>query len=650
MTLFTPADIEAQRVIDTEILKYQALITALCARRNAYNAMSKLPNEIISRILVEFKVIMDAELRTSDGREQKAYLIKLLKVTRVCSRWRQIALDTPAFWATLPLDRLSWVAEAFRRSKQSPLTIIGSLGKLCTRRAPRHILGAIFDAAPRLRDVNISVLTADLYRTPISVHLFSGGIQLDSRPEAPLLRSLKIDYETCAEEYDYCERDGGDDTEGEGSDEDDDEDDVSDRGHRFIHHYEYDYSPRTMPFPWKTLTSLQSLALKNLLPVLVPPMPALTSLNIRIDHFQETPYLPVPHVLDVLRNAPVVESITLSPIVSDDASAAILLESSSPRIHLPRLRELNVTSKSLKASILFAYLDTPALRKTRISYDNDNDNPGTPPNDGETSHLLRLISQSIPSDVDGLKVVMKMATRTGSTPRYRDGKGYKLTVHGEKETEDRNTILGVDINVFPLAAQCLEIGKTLPLGRVTDLTLERVEEDDEAMAWSQVIPHLVRLKRLTVNHFKILSMLLTVPEPEPSSSSSLLDTVNGPSNIEVYNPELQTISMEDVPLSSSDLQSLKSMCSFRHSCRTPIRNMALDNFVGAGRKKYQKEMRRLGTWVEWVNISDRESDDYDSDYHEGYGYGGYGGGYGYGSKRGYDSDDSPVYLPWWYSH
>ncbi|KAJ8514979.1 hypothetical protein ONZ45_g7548 [Pleurotus djamor] len=658
MTLFTPADIEAQRVIDTEILRYQGLIRALCARRNAYNAMLKLPNEITSRILVEFKVIVDAELQRNDGRDPKAYLIKLLTVTRVCSWWRQIALDTAAFWATLPLDGLSWVAEAFTRSKQSPLTVVGSLGKLCTRKAPRHIFDAIMDAAPRFSDVNINLITADMYYTPIPASLFSADVDLASRPEVPFLRTLKINYEAWDGEYDYYDRekererpDGVDNSDSGISDEYDD-DDGSERSHRYIYDSDYDYSPRTMPFPWTTLNSLQSLALKNIVPVLLPPAPALTYLNIQINHWDDKPYLSVPRVLDVLRNTPVVESATISTVFSDATSVVKLPESTAAMIHLPNLKELNVTSKSLKESVLFAYLDTPALRKTMISYNNDSDDPGIQPNGGDTSHLRHLIAQGIPSNVDGLKVVMKMATPTTSMPRRHDGNGYQLIVQEEKETDYRNSILEVDVNVFPLAARSVEIGQCLPLGRIMDLTLERVGGGEEALAWSRVIPQLVRLRRLTVNKFKILSMLLPVPEPDTGLSSSLssLDIVNVPSSIEVYNPDLQTISMEDVPLSSSDLQSLKSMAAFRHSRHKPLRNMALYNFAGAGRKKYEKEMRRFGTWVEWVNITDRESDDYDSDYHEGYGYGGYGGGYGYGSKRGYDSDDSPVYLPWWYSH
>ncbi|KAJ8514976.1 hypothetical protein ONZ45_g7547 [Pleurotus djamor] len=610
--------------------------------------MSKLPNEIISRILVEFKVIVDAELRKSDGRESKAYLIKLLTVTRVCSRWRQIALDTAAFWATLPLDGLSWVAEAFTRSKQSPLTIVGSLGKLCTRKAPRHIFDAIIDAAPRFRDVNINLITADMYCTPIPASLFSADVDLVSRPEVPFLRTLKINYETWDGEYDYYDRE----KERERSDEVDDLDSGVSDEYDDDNDSDYDYSPRTMPFPWTTLNSLQSLALKNIVPILLPPAPALTYLNIQIDHWDDKPYLSVPRVLDVLRNTPVLESATISTVFSDATSVVKLPESTAAMIHLPNLRELNVTSKSLKESILFAYLDTPALRKTKISYNNNNDDPGIQPNGGDTSHLRHLIAQGIPSNVDGLKVVMKMATPTTSVPRRHDGNGYQLTVQDEKETDHRNSILEVDVNVFPLAVRSVEIGQCLPLGRIMDLTLERVGGGEEALAWSRVIPQLVRLRRLTVNKFKILSMLLPVPEPDTglSSSSSSLNTVNVPSGIEVHNPDLQTISMEDVPLSSSDLQSLKSMAAFRHSRHKPLRNMALYNFAGAGRKKYEKEMRRFGTWVEWVNITDRESDDYDSDYHEGYGYGGYGGGYGYGSKRGYDSDDSPVYLPWWYSH
>ncbi|KAJ8501890.1 hypothetical protein ONZ45_g11967 [Pleurotus djamor] len=590
MTLFTQADIEAQAAIDEEISKYRTLIWELSARRNSHNAISKLPNEILSRILIEYKVIADAELRTKPtggttasrgakiAREAtRDYPDSLLSVVHVCSLWRQVALDTAAFWSTLPLDRSTWVAETFQRSKQSPLTLIGPPGKLRPTNGPNNVLSTVMDAAPRFQDVDLTLRHVDVnHASAIPQSLFSLSAK-QKRPEAPLLRTLKIAY-----------------------DRSDNEDGV--------YHSHYGYNPKTLQFPWTQLTSLQSLNLRNIIPVSVPSMPSLTHLIIDMDFHVDSKFLTVPHVIDVLRNTPVVEEITVACISTDDAHAITPPDPNTALILLPRLRELQMASVYLTESVLFAYLDTPALQQTKIVFDNSNNDPSIQPN-GDISHVQRLVAGSIPSNAEALMVAVDMPVRITDGMRYDDTTGYLFTVKGETDCDP--PIFTLVIAALPLSTHRIEIFQSLPLTRITDLTLNRIEGDDEALAWSCIIPHLVRLKRFTVYKVPALSLLGAAPE---LSSNNGIDTNHNLTN--VHNPELDTVNMDDVSLSPDDLNTLKSISRFRHERQKPLRRLMLGCFEGPGRKKYEEEMASYGTKVEWSEICDSDSEDYIDQYDE----------------------------------
>ncbi|KAJ8501892.1 hypothetical protein ONZ45_g11962 [Pleurotus djamor] len=587
MALFTLSDMEVHRVIDEEISKYRELIRVLSARRNAHNAMSKLPNEILSRILVEYKIILDAELLekgTKDNGATRDYFAKLMNATCICSRWRQVALNTASFWSTLPLDTPSLVVDAFKRSKQSPLTIFGPLGRLCPRESPDGLLYTVMNATSRFQDVHIRFDVGDIYRTAIPRFLFP-TIPEESRLEVPLLQTLKLDYDLSYRSY-YSESDDGYDD-------------------------EPDFNPRTMPFPWAKPTSLRSLALQNLVPVALPCLPCLTHLVIGVNDHVHNHCLSVPRIVDVLRNTPVLESITLSNVSSDD-SAITPPAPTSPPIHLPNLRELHMTSIYLQESVLFAYLDTPALRLSKISFQNEDDDPGIQAS-GDISHLRHQISQSFPQDVNAFRVVMRMASRTPPASTYGDVSGLKLTVRQDKHPPQ--VIFDLDIPHFPLSAQCIGIFQSLPLGRITNLTLERVDGDDEALAWSRIIPHLIRLRYLVVGEFKVISVLATVPD---SSLPEAINSIDGLAVNGVFNPELESITLEYVSLSAENLQTLKAMCGFRWEERRPLKHMGLECFVGTGRKAYESELKDYGTWVEWVDICDSESYGYEDEYDENY--------------------------------
>ncbi|KAJ8501891.1 hypothetical protein ONZ45_g11969 [Pleurotus djamor] len=568
-TLFTQADIEAQTAIDEEISKYRALIRELCVRRNAHNAISKLPDEILSRILFEYKALADTELRMNPTRSTWAikttseasrdYLDSLLNVMRVCSLWRQVALDTATLWSTLPLDRSAWVAETFQRSKQSPLTLIGPIGRLSLRKSPNDILSAVMDAAPRFQDVDITLCVVNVHSMIPACFFPQSAEQI--RPEVPLLRTCKIAYDTSVA-----------------------------TGGVYI---DFDYKPRLFRFPWIQLTSLQSLNLRNLSPVAVPPMPSLTHLVLEIDHYIDSHSLRVPQIIDILRNAPMLENITISRVSTDEASIITSPDPNTPLIQLPYLRELDMTSIYLHESVLFAYLDTPALQKTKIVFNNDNNDPGIQPN-GDISHIQHLVTRSIPSDVEGLRVSVDMPGCTASDAGYDDNNVYWLTVNGEKDCEP--PIFNLKIAALPLSTQCINIFQSLPLAHITDLTFKRTEGYG---TWSCIIPQLVRLKHIAVDKSPTLSILGTAPE---LSSHGGMSINTNQTLTDVHNPELETITMDRMPISTlaEDSDTLKSICRFRHERQKPLHCLILGCCnLYEWREGFKEEVASYGTKVKW---------------------------------------------------
>ncbi|KAJ8502844.1 hypothetical protein ONZ45_g11384 [Pleurotus djamor] len=599
--LFTQADADAHRVIDEELRKYKALIRALCARRNTHIAISKLPNEIISRVFIEFKKTLDGDLdmkaprHTKNTKNTSDYLVRLLIVAGVCSRWRQVALDTATLWSTLLLDRPAWVAGTFKRSKQAPLTVLGPLWRLTSHesdKTPANMLSTNTDAAPRFQHVDIRVMLFDMYSSDTPGLLFRSRVE-DQAVQAPLLRTLSINYTRSIEDCVNRSNGGGN------------------------HHHSV-FPPKMMPFPFSEPTSLQSLTLRNLVPVAVPSMPSLTHLCIQLDYLENIHLLSLPRVLDVLRNVPVVESVSLSTVSSDESVVLAPPNLASQLVRLPYLRELNISPRYIKESIIFAYLDAPSLRKTVISFLNEGDDPRIQSIDADLSYLNRQITRSIPSDMKNLSVSICMGLCDFDVP-YRCCR-FDLTVVDQDDSDVRNAQFMVQLGIpgDPLNVQCRDIFQSLPFECITKLAVMGADGDEEALAWASIVTQLVRLRFLDVGDFRMLPILGMPPE-----LPSLHDvSVNPPDEDaqgeregerqlrnNVNNPELETIEMDQVGLESlRECEIIRSVCCFRHGQQRPLKTLRLDHFVGAGRKEFDQELLAYGTKMEWVE-SRRLNDD-----------------------------------------
>ncbi|KAJ8481895.1 hypothetical protein ONZ45_g15144 [Pleurotus djamor] len=349
-------------------------------------------------------------------------------------------------------------------------------------------------------------------------------------------------------------------------------------------------------------------------------MPSLTHLSIQLDYLQNVHLLSLPRVLDVLRNVPAVEIISLSTVSSDDTVVLAPPHPTSQPVRLPYLRELNISPRYIKESIIFAYLDAPSLRKTVISFLNEGDDPRIQSIDADLSYLNRQITRSIPSDMKNLSVSIWGGLGDFDVP-YQCSR-FDLTVVDKDDSDVRNAQFLVQLGIpgDPLNAQCRDIFRSLPFECITKVDVMDADGDEEALAWTTIVTQLVRLRFLSVRDFRTLRILGMPPELPSFHDVSIKVPDEGAQGEregerqlrnEVYNPELETIEMDQVGLESpTDREIIRSLCSFRHGRQRPLKILLLDYFVGAGRKEFERQLLGYGTKIEWGEVY-RFNDDED---------------------------------------
>ena len=109
-----------QQAIDAEIKSLEESIRELKYRRNALAPVSSLPTEVIDAIFLFARVMVSSSSATSG---KKAEPLAWLRLTHVCHRWREIALNQPLFWNHVNFATLSsaGAAEIVARAKTAPL-------------------------------------------------------------------------------------------------------------------------------------------------------------------------------------------------------------------------------------------------------------------------------------------------------------------------------------------------------------------------------------------------------------------------------------------------------------------------------------------------------------------------------------------------
>jgi hypothetical protein len=122
-----PNSREYQRqAIDAEIKSLEESIQELKYRRNALAPVSSLPTEVIDAIFLIARVTVSASSATP-GKQPDP--LAWLRVTHVCHRWREIAINQPLFWNHVNFATLSsaGTAEIVARAKTAPLYLEAKL-------------------------------------------------------------------------------------------------------------------------------------------------------------------------------------------------------------------------------------------------------------------------------------------------------------------------------------------------------------------------------------------------------------------------------------------------------------------------------------------------------------------------------------------
>ncbi|KAK7058665.1 hypothetical protein VNI00_002301 [Paramarasmius palmivorus] len=169
-------------------------IRKLRSQRNSLTTISRLPPELLSRILAHCAFRSDTEISS------------LIRCTHVCSRWRTLALDTPSLWSEPEFEKSNMALEMLRRARNTPLHIKAALHRpLIAVREP--LLEAIQNVS-RIASLHIAASHNQLVGEIIPLlgkpapklqalylETYGGTVVLPEQflqDEAPRLRSLEL--------------------------------------------------------------------------------------------------------------------------------------------------------------------------------------------------------------------------------------------------------------------------------------------------------------------------------------------------------------------------------------------------------------------------------------------------------------------------
>jgi hypothetical protein len=111
-----------RQAIDNEIDSFKESIRALKSRRNTLAPISRLPPETLATIFT---------FLSNSAWNERAIRLKWIRVTHVCRRWREAALDHPRLWSHINFTNLTaaGLAEILARAKMTPLHLEAIVGR-----------------------------------------------------------------------------------------------------------------------------------------------------------------------------------------------------------------------------------------------------------------------------------------------------------------------------------------------------------------------------------------------------------------------------------------------------------------------------------------------------------------------------------------
>ncbi|KAJ8480950.1 hypothetical protein ONZ45_g15470 [Pleurotus djamor] len=279
---------------------------------------------------------------------------------------------------------------------------------------------------------------------------------------------------------------------------------------------------------------------------------------------------------DALRNMPEIEHVEVGIIVC----MGLNFREPNPRITpvtVPRLRRLILKSRDLEVAQLFAYLEMPHTASVSSVYYNDCDDIDA----RDYLHLQPLHAHaSLISAINRLHMQFKQSYS-------RDGYAYSLSVGAGVGAPNVNSplpFLHLQVEWVPYTmTNHITTLRFLPLHQIQHLNINHVRDDHIRVPWSSLLPLLIRLQTITVDHKPILFALST-----KSSRSNQLP-----------NPELRSVYIvNDFDMSADNAQnwgSLARVFRSRSNRGVPIRELTVTNCsVTSG---YLEPLKRFTTVV-----------------------------------------------------
>ncbi|KAJ8482631.1 hypothetical protein ONZ45_g14885 [Pleurotus djamor] len=292
----------AQQAIDQEIAEHEAAIRTLRQRRNAYAAISHLPDDILSMIFVTYK-------------EELLYVTRrsgcFKNVLGVCSHWRRVIMNTPQFWAIIAPAYFS-LSTMLECSKQAMLRLYFPLYDMSFRDCETYDIPQVLSHAERIQELAFRFVYMDSPQVAQFI--------LDANSHYfPSLQVLKLEFESPSY-FDLVE------------------------------------------FPWSSATKLHTLEMSSVIVSSPPalPIPTLKYLTLCLPSDASLPW-----VISFLHQTPNLVDFDLDiPDGTEDLSD-LGLKSPTP-VPLLRLNRMRLASKSPGAWQLFQHLKLSSSAKVTI--------------------------------------------------------------------------------------------------------------------------------------------------------------------------------------------------------------------------------------------------------------------------------------------
>ncbi|KDQ23194.1 hypothetical protein PLEOSDRAFT_171420 [Pleurotus ostreatus PC15] len=365
-------------------------------------------------------------------------------------------------------------------------------------------------------------------------------------------------------------------------------------------------SSATAPFPLvamrRQMPSLRRLNLQKINISELPPLPHLTHLSISLDDWSTMRPM---SLLSSLRHSPKLEELDITGLVRDKPGA------SPPRVKLPNLTRISITSFDLEASAIFDSLEYPP--SSSVAFTNVNRLSGAP----DLSSLVRLCGRLLEEGAPAVQTISCISSR--------------LVVSCQGPPISDRLSITLDMGYGNQSAAFIPLSSALPLESVLDLEIGQFSESDVTDAqWITILQRCKALERLHLRDQAPLSLFegfVKAPQsglPHPAPKLQSIDLVE----CTIIEQEFRDF----YPDESYPFNIFERFLRLRKHSNLPVRDVYIENCEITEDAVARLEGSRY-TNIIWDGVDPddmgEDSEDLDDEEEEG----GRGGGGGGGGRR-----------------